>query len=84
MKRTQLQLDEATYQEIRRRAFDSRKSMADVIRELLHKAMKSESSIQGDDKWNRALSAVGAFHETTGPHDASIRHDDVLANTYGE
>ena len=35
MKRTQIQLDEATYEAVRRRAFDEGRSMASVVRETL-------------------------------------------------
>ena len=35
MKRTQIQLDDATYEAVRRRAFDEGRSMASVVREDL-------------------------------------------------
>ena len=35
MKRTQIQLDDATYEAVRRRAFDEGRSMASVVRESL-------------------------------------------------
>ena len=35
MKRTQIQLDDATYEAVRRRAFDEGRSMASVVRETL-------------------------------------------------
>ena len=35
MKRTQIQLDDATYEAVRRRAFEEGRSMASVVRETL-------------------------------------------------
>ena len=35
MKRTQIQLDDATYEAVRRRAFDEGRSMASIVRESL-------------------------------------------------
>ena len=35
MKRTQIQLDDATYEAVRRRAFDEGRSMASIVREAL-------------------------------------------------
>ncbi len=39
MKRAQIQLDEPTYQALRRRAYDQKKSMASVARALLSDAL---------------------------------------------
>lgn len=39
MKRTQVQLDERTYQVLRRRAFESGSSLSAVVRDLLRRAL---------------------------------------------
>ncbi len=39
MKRTQIQLDEATYEAVRRKAFERGRSMASVVRETLAEAL---------------------------------------------
>ena len=39
MKRTQIQLDEATYEAVRRKAFEQGVSMASVVRETLADAL---------------------------------------------
>src|SRR6266567_3650757 len=39
MRRTQVQLDEATYDAVRRKAFEERRSMAAVIRELIARSV---------------------------------------------
>ena len=43
MKRTQIQLDDATYEAVRRRAFDEGRSMASVVREELAEAFGTET-----------------------------------------
>ena len=39
MKRTQIQLDDATYAAVRRKAFEQGRSMASVVRETLAEAL---------------------------------------------
>ena len=77
VKRTQLQLDDATYQEIRQRAFGSGKSMAGLVRELLHKALHEGQLDDTESRFQRALSAVGRFHDPTG-EAVSESHDQFL------
>ena len=45
MKRTQIQLDDATYEAVRRRAYEQNRSMASVVRETLAKAFGVESGV---------------------------------------
>ena len=42
MKRTQIQLDDATYEAVRRRAFEEGRSMASVVRETLARTFGTE------------------------------------------
>ena len=44
MKRTQIQLDEATYEAVRRRAFEQGRSMASIVREALSKAFDAPAA----------------------------------------
>ena len=44
MKRTQIQLDDATYDAVRRRAFEQGRSMASVVREALAEAFGEPAS----------------------------------------
>lgn len=44
MRRTQIQLDDATYEAVRRRAFEQGRSMAAVVREALSEAFGAPAS----------------------------------------
>ena len=46
MKRTQIQLDEATYEAVRRRAFEQGRSMSSLVRETLSAAFGAPASKQ--------------------------------------
>ncbi len=50
VKRTQIQLDDATYEAVRRRAYEQNRSMASVVREALAKAFGVESGVE-KRKW---------------------------------
>ncbi|MHB2019495.1 MAG: ribbon-helix-helix protein, CopG family [Candidatus Xenobia bacterium] len=78
VRRTQLQLDDRTYHEIRRRAFESGQSMAEVIRSLLQEALRQPPDGEADEQWRRALSVVGGFRDKDAASDVSTRHDDYL------
>ena len=77
MKRTQVQLDDATYDLVRRRAFEDRRSISAVIRETLAAAFATERKVAvrvGD------LGFVGAGRSRQSPGEAvSEHHDDALA-----
>ena len=77
VKRTQLQLDDATYQEIRQRAFGSGRSMACLMRELLQKALHEVRPDEKETRIRRAWSAVGRFQDPTG-EAVSEEHDQFL------
>lgn len=77
MRRTQIQLDERTYEALRRRAYDQKKSMAFVVRALLEGALGLGSS--------RKLSIRDFPFVGCGSSDqanllpVSERHDEALA-----
>ena len=77
MKRTQVQLDDATYDMVRRRAFEDRRSMSAVIRETLAAAFATERKVAvrvGD------LGFVGAGRSRQSPGEpVSEHHDDAFA-----
>ena len=80
MKRTQLQLDEATYEAVRSTAFERGVSMAAVIRESLRQylAIDTEPAWKLDD-----LTFVGAGRSyRTGLEPVSERHDEALAEDF--
>lgn len=78
MKRTQIQLDEPTYEALRRRAFEEKRSLSSVIRKLLADAMEG-----GRPRRRRSLkefASIGAGRSRQGRlSPISERHDEALA-----
>ena len=81
MIRTQIQLDEATYREIKMIAYEQGKSMSSVVREILQKELgesepkkKKKKLTMADFPW------VGKYK--AGKSDISERHDDYLAEDF--
>jgi hypothetical protein len=75
MRRVQIQLDERTYEAMRRRAFERRQSLAAAIRELLQERLEARPRkrrlTMKDFPW------IGAIK--TGKRDnVSERHDEIL------
>jgi len=79
MKRTQIQLDEPTYEALRRRAFEERRSLSSLVRKLLADAMGA-----GGSRRRRSIkefASVGAGHSRQGRlSPVSERHDEALAD----
>ena len=74
MTRTQLQLDNDTYQVLRHRAYAERKSMSAVAREALRKGLGLDEPAQSRKGANLTFVSFGA----SGRRDISIRHDEAL------
>ncbi len=77
MLRCQVLLDPETQEALRQRAFEERKSMSAVAREILREALKvrPERDRKGKrDRYN--WSFIGKFHDSA--TDVSERHDDYL------
>ncbi|MHB0936166.1 MAG: ribbon-helix-helix domain-containing protein [Armatimonadota bacterium] len=75
MVRTQLQLDEPTYEALRRVAHRRRTSMSSVVREILHEHLHIKASV---DYTKLAFIGMGR----SGKSDISERHDDYLAEDF--
>ena len=75
MVRTQLQLDEPTYEALRRVAHRRRISMSSLVREILHEQL---SIREGSEVPRFSFIAAGA----SGHHDTAVRHDEVLTEIY--
>jgi hypothetical protein len=79
MKRAQIQLDERTYEALRRRAYEQRTSIASVARSLLEGAL----GITGDDAERHEMKDfpfVGCGSSVQGRlSPVSERHDEALA-----
>ena len=75
MKRTQIQLDDATYEAVRRRAFDEGRSMASVVRETL--ARTFGTAPQEARKTIEEFTFVGIGSDPNPPEDVpvSVDHD---------
>jgi len=78
MKRTQIQLDERTYEELRRRAFEKGCSVSSYVRDVLAHALgtaKTKQRLAIED-----LTFVGAGSSHQGRRaPVSERHDEALA-----
>jgi len=76
MVRTQIQLDEAQYEEIRRLAHSERISLAAAIRRLIDQALRGGKPRQ--PRGARALLDVAGIAKS-GLGDLGRRHDEYLA-----
>lgn len=80
MIRTQIQLTPAQFEQLKRRAAADGISMAAEIRRALDRHLK-----QGSEDVlvrNRAVASIGGFR--SGRVDVSIKHDDHLAEAFGD
>ena len=78
MTRTQLQLDNDTYQALRLRAYTERKSLSAVAREALRKGLGLGESAQSLAEAQLTFVGSGA----SGRKDISVRHDDALEEDF--
>ena len=78
MTRTQLQIDDDTYEALRLRAYKERKSMSAVVRELLREGLGLEN--RSTDLQGVQFSFVSSG--ASGRKDISVRHDDALAEDF--
>lgn len=81
MKRTQIQLDEATYEAVRRKAFEQGRSMASVVRETLAEALGT-SDKSGERKLTiEDFTFIGMGRDPNPPRDVpvSVDHDKWYA-----
>ncbi|MCD5390339.1 hypothetical protein LR007_00485 [candidate division NPL-UPA2 bacterium] len=74
MVRTQIQLKESQYRELKQRAFYDHVSLSGEIRRLLDKTLKPSKT---DYKRKRAFSFVGVGKSRL--KDIAVHHDDYLA-----
>ena len=73
MKRTQIQLDDATYETLRRRAFEQGRSMASLVRETLAEAF---AAAPGARRWTlKDFTFVGMGADPHPPPDVPVSED---------
>ena len=77
MKRTQIQLDEATYEAVRRKAFEQGRSMASVVRETLAEALGTADRSRPRKLTIQDFTFVGMGRDPQPPRDVpvSVDHD---------
>lgn len=78
MVRTQLQIDEKTYEALRKQAHMERKSMSAVVREILHEHVGGDLAAKGLRDKDFSFISAGA----SGRKDISVRHDEALAEDF--
>lgn len=79
MRKTQIQLEEEMYEAVRRRAYERKVSMAEVIRE----AVANDLGLSREQATSSTLSFVGIGAAAAG-RPVSEDHDDELSRIAGE
>jgi hypothetical protein len=86
MKRTQLQLEDPVYEALRRRAYESRTSMAGLVREAVKTYLGFRPRTAPSAKrpaFVRRPSFIGCIRTKQGAlSPVSERHDEALARAY--
>lgn len=79
MRRTLIQLDEETYQRLRREAFRRQRSLASLVREFVRNGLEPEAPARP-----RRLSSVaaGRSRQPGGTAPVSERHDVALTDAF--
>lgn len=82
MVRTQIQLTEAQAQALKALAAAEGRSMADIIRDGVDTLLQSRGVVDREAIKARSLAALGRFK--SGARDLGARHDDHLADAFGQ
>jgi len=82
MVRTQIQLSERQAKVIRKIAVSQHLSMSEVIRRAVDIMIKSTKEIDPEERYKRAIQAVGKFR--SGRRDISTKHDIYLTEAYNK
>lgn len=82
MRRTLIQLDEATYGKLRQRAFRQERSISSVVREMVEAGLDGEVR-RAKPKGVSQFLSVAAGRSKSGRHSpVSERHDEALAAVF--
>jgi hypothetical protein len=79
VERTQISLTDEQARRLRDLARRRHTSMAALIRDAVDRAYPPPA--EADDRWERALSAIGGFH--SGLSDVAVEHDRELGEAFG-
>ncbi len=82
MIRTQIQLEETQYRALKELAARQRTSVAELIRRAVREMLENAMVVPDQERRRRSLNVVGRFR--SGHSDIAERHDDYLAEVYGE
>ncbi len=82
MVRTQIQLTDEQAARLKERAAAENVPLAEIVRRGLEMYLANDTSISQEERRRRALEFVGKF--SSGLSDLSERHDDYLAEAYGQ
>ncbi len=80
MIRTQIQLTPEQFEQLKRRAAANGVSMAAEIRVALDRHLRETSG--NSSARGRAIAAIGGFR--SGRNDVSVKHDEYLAEAFGD
>ena len=80
MIRTQIQLTEEQYKQLKQLARKSERSLATLVREGVEKVLKEAGEPNLDEARRQALLIVGKYR--SGKKDVSVHHDKYLAESY--
>ena len=83
MVRTQVQLTEEQIEKLRRISAENGKSVAELVRLGVELYLQSRSKPDTDELRERARRMAGRFSSGE-PNDVSEKHDDYLAEAFGE
>ncbi len=82
MVRTQVQLSEKDLAELRRLAAEEGVSVSELVRRGVKQVLESRRKPSREELWARAREVAGKYN--SGLLDIAQRHDDYLAEAYGE
>ncbi|MEK6536845.1 MAG: CopG family transcriptional regulator [Actinomycetota bacterium] len=82
MFRTQIQLTDEQARALKKLAHKKNVSVAALIRGSVDEVLRSQGAVSREEQIRRALAVAGLFH--SGKTDISERHDDYLADIYGD
>ena len=82
MVKTQVQLPEGDLAELRRLAAEEGVSVSELVRRGVKHVLDAKRKPSREELWERAMKVVGKYR--SGKSDVAQRHDDYLAEAYGE
>jgi len=80
MVRTQIQLTEEQYLQLKQLSLRRRRSLATLIREGVERVLKDSSAPNLEEARRNALSVAGKYN--SGKKDGSVQHDRYLDESY--